>query len=273
MVDLPTGVGFCLYVTRACVEAVGPLSETYSRGYYEDVDYCLRAREAGLRNVCATGVYVGHAGSRSFRNEKRRLVARNLRILNERFPDHEPECIAFIKADPLRSARAKMEEQLTPEGIVVLLLAPPSQGAFWLLSAYVRLRNRDATSIVSTVKSTTETPASRSKAVRIAPQSLTFALSDGFAMVRLQAYLRRLRPQPIEPLAPHALPDSALRVAFALQIPVRLALGDLDWMFNRDFTFGRACPHADRPGHCHTCACPGMTTPPPNEVRHRSART
>jgi GT2 family glycosyltransferase len=124
VVDLPTGVGFCLFITRACVEAVGPLSETYSRGYYEDVDYCLRAREAGLRNVCATGVYVGHAGSRSFRSEKRRLVVRNLKILNERFPDHELECLAFIKADPLSSARAKLEEQFAPEGTVVLLLAP-----------------------------------------------------------------------------------------------------------------------------------------------------
>ena len=55
IVDLPNGVGFCLYVTRACIEAIGPLSETYSRGYYEDVDYCLSARELGFRNVCATG--------------------------------------------------------------------------------------------------------------------------------------------------------------------------------------------------------------------------
>ena len=266
IVDLPTGIGFCLYITRACLQAVGALSETYSRGYYEDVDYCLRAREIGLRNVCATGVYVGHAGTRSFRSEKRRLVVRNLKILNERFPDHELECVTFLKADPLRSARAKLEEQLLPEGTVVLLLAPAESGR-----ALARERARqieeqgydlhsihcevDEGNACITIKSARDS----------APQSLTFALADGFALVRLQVYLRRLRPQAIELLASHALPDAALRVAYDLQIPVRLPIGDLDWMLDRDFAFGRACPHADRPGHCRTCVCPGMTTPSPIE--------
>jgi O-antigen biosynthesis protein len=266
VVDLPSGVGFCLYITRACVEVVGSLSENYSRGYYEDVDYCLRAREAGLRNVCATGVYVGHAGSRSFRSDKRSLVVRNLKTLNERFPNHELECVAFIRADPLRSARAKIEEQLTPKGTVVLLSAPAESGRALALERARQIEEQgcdlhcihcefDDGNVCVTIKSIRES----------APQSLTFSLSDGSALVRLQAYLRRLRPQAIELLAPHALPDAALRVAFALQIPVRLALGDLDWMFVRDFAFGRACPHADRPGHCPTCVCPGTTTPPPNK--------
>ena len=54
-VDLPNGIGFCLYITRACLDAVGPLPEIYARGYYEDVEFCLRAREKGFRNVCAVG--------------------------------------------------------------------------------------------------------------------------------------------------------------------------------------------------------------------------
>ena len=265
IVDLPTGVGFCLYITRECVEAVGPLSETYSRGYYEDVDYCLKAREAGLRNVCATGVYVGHAGCRSFRSEKRRLVLRNLKILNERFPGHELECLAFVKADPLRSARVRLEEQLAPEGTVVLLLAPAVSGRTLALERARHIEDQgcglhcihcevDDGNACVTIKSLRES----------APQSLTFALADGSAMARLQAYLSRLRPRAIELLAPHALPDAALRVAFALQLPVRLVLGDLDWVFDGNFAFGRACPHAERPGRCRSCVCP-ETTVPPNE--------
>src|SRR5262249_15801465 len=66
VVDLPSGTGFCLYITRACIDAVGHLSETFERGYLEDIDFCLRAREQGFRNICAPNVYVGHAGSRSF---------------------------------------------------------------------------------------------------------------------------------------------------------------------------------------------------------------
>ena len=44
VIDVPSGIGFCLYVTRDCLSAVGGLSENFERGYLEDVDLCLRAR-------------------------------------------------------------------------------------------------------------------------------------------------------------------------------------------------------------------------------------
>jgi GT2 family glycosyltransferase len=84
IVTIPNGIGFCLYVTRACLDSVGALSNRYHRGYLEDVDFCLRARECGFRNVCAPFVYVGHAGSRSFGKGKRSLVVRNLAIIERR---------------------------------------------------------------------------------------------------------------------------------------------------------------------------------------------
>ena len=49
----PIGTGFCLLITRECLDAVGFLSEDYYRGYVEDVDFCLHARAKGFRNVCA----------------------------------------------------------------------------------------------------------------------------------------------------------------------------------------------------------------------------
>ena len=113
-IDMPNGIGFCLYITRACLDAVGPLPELYERGYYEDVEFCLRAQEKNLRNVCATGIYVGHAGARSFAGEKRRLVMRNLRKLKRRFPDHVIEAAAFVEADPLQSARGAIEALAPP---------------------------------------------------------------------------------------------------------------------------------------------------------------
>ncbi|HJP67395.1 MAG TPA: glycosyltransferase family 2 protein [Sphingomicrobium sp.] len=109
IVDIPNGIGFCLYVTRACLNAVGLLSHSYCRGYLEDVDFCLRARQHRLRNVCATSVYVGHVGTRSFGAEKRSLVVRNLKIVEQRFPAYRSECADFILADPLRAARQAIE--------------------------------------------------------------------------------------------------------------------------------------------------------------------
>ena len=51
-------------------------------------------------------------------------MVRNLAILEGRFPEHRLECAAFLKADPLAPARAKLEERLVPDGAVVLLVSP-----------------------------------------------------------------------------------------------------------------------------------------------------
>ena len=251
IIDLPSGVGFCLYITRAGMEAVGQLSEAYSRGYYEDVDFCLKAHEMGLRNVCATDVFVGHAGTRSFMDEKRSLVVRNLAILNDRFPRHEIDCAAFLSADPLAPARARLEERLTPVGPVVLLIAPASSGRLLALERARQIEDSgsglhcihcefDDVDGCVTIRSVRGT----------APQSLAFALADPPALQRLQDYLTRARPQSVEVFAPHALPEAIFHLAYALDVPVRLALGDLDWICDREFTFGSSCPDAAFPGQC-----------------------
>src|SRR4029079_15889508 len=107
--DMPNGNGFCMYITRRCLDTVGLLSTDFNRGYFEDVEYCLRASAAGFRSVCATDVFVGHAGSRSFKAQKRSLVVRNLGVLEGRWPAYRAASAAFVAADPLRSARARIE--------------------------------------------------------------------------------------------------------------------------------------------------------------------
>ena len=115
-IPMPNGIGFCLYVRRDCFQSVGALSHLYAPGYGEDIEFCLTAAERGFRNVCAADVFVGHAGSLSFRAAKRALVVRNLRVLHERFPEYRAECAAFLHADPLAKARARAERNLPPAG-------------------------------------------------------------------------------------------------------------------------------------------------------------
>ncbi len=87
IVDLPNGVpDLPLHQAPVPRSRRRTVRRAFRRGYFEEVDFCLRARDAGFRSVCAPDVYVGHAGSRSFRHEKKILVARNLRILGNRFP-------------------------------------------------------------------------------------------------------------------------------------------------------------------------------------------
>jgi len=105
IVDIPNGVGFCLYITRACLDKIGLLSESFGRGYFEDVEFSLRARAHGLRCVCLPSLYVGHAGSKSFKAEKAPLVARNSGVLRVLHPKYAVEFAAFAATDPLRPSR------------------------------------------------------------------------------------------------------------------------------------------------------------------------
>jgi len=55
------GVVFaCAYLRREVVDAIGGLSEDYE-SYFEDTDYCLRARERGFRVLCCGGTTLVHA--------------------------------------------------------------------------------------------------------------------------------------------------------------------------------------------------------------------
>ncbi|MHB2166861.1 glycosyltransferase [Alsobacter sp. R-9] len=102
-VDLPNGIGFCLYVRNEALRAVGGLdADRYERGYLEEVDFSLRVAEAGYRNICAPTVFVGHQGEASFGATKRSLVTANAAALMRRWPEIEQQTSAFLRDDPLR---------------------------------------------------------------------------------------------------------------------------------------------------------------------------
>lgn len=61
------GVVFaCVYIKREVVERVGPLDEDYT-SYFEDSDYCLKARGHGFRVVCCGSATVVHHENTSTR--------------------------------------------------------------------------------------------------------------------------------------------------------------------------------------------------------------
>ncbi len=231
VVDLPNGVGFCLYIKRGCLDAVGNLPDLYSRGYYEDVEFCLTAAERGWRNVCATGVFVGHAGAKSFKGEKRRLVLRNLGILEARFPEYRFECAAFLKADPLAPARARIEECLTPKSPAVLLVSASASArlaagerARQIASADGRLscifcvyRDLDATAIFR-------------GAAGGAPQTLAFSLSDPVGIARLRSYLEALDPSAVELFDIQSIPTEVLAAVLELPAKIHVVLADSQWL-------------------------------------------
>ncbi len=202
-IDVPSGIGFCLYVTRDCLSAVGGLSENFERGYLEDVDLCLRARAKGFRNVCASSVYVGHHGSKSFQHEKRSLVLRNLDILDQRFPDYRRECRAFEIADPLRPARARLDRALTwPSDPSVLILG--NQRSFAVAeerARHLRMRGERAILLLR------ERGVVHLKvADGTSPQAVQLGFGTRTAVAEAADIIARLHPDRVEIVDPDPLP-------------------------------------------------------------------
>jgi hypothetical protein len=95
---LPTGNGFCMYIRRSVIDAVGILDEAaFPQGYGEENDFCQRASARGLRHVIAGNVYVRHARSASFGHERRaQLGAVGMSVLRERWPNYEADVAATL---------------------------------------------------------------------------------------------------------------------------------------------------------------------------------
>ncbi|MFL5255019.1 MAG: glycosyltransferase [Rhodopila sp.] len=110
LVDIPVGVGFCLFLRRDCLNAVGTFrADLFAQGYGEENDLCLRARMLGWRNVALTGLFVGHIGGSSFGSDAAHLRARNSRILERLHPGHQALINDFIACDPLAATRRRID--------------------------------------------------------------------------------------------------------------------------------------------------------------------
>lgn len=109
-VNVPTGNGFCMYVTRKAIDKVGILDiEAFSRGYGEENDFCMRAKNAGFINIIADDTYIYHKRSASFKEEKQQLIANNRKILDERYPTYSMEIKVFSESEQLKADRSRIK--------------------------------------------------------------------------------------------------------------------------------------------------------------------
>jgi GT2 family glycosyltransferase len=115
--EIPTAVGFCMYVRRACLERVGAFdAERFGRGYGEENDFCLRAAAAGWRHVLAADVFVFHEGAVSFAAGRAERVANATAALLERHPGYSALIQEFIERDPLAARRASIDRARAARG-------------------------------------------------------------------------------------------------------------------------------------------------------------
>ncbi|ROU02993.1 glycosyltransferase [Histidinibacterium lentulum] len=106
LAEAPTGVGFCMAISREWLAKEPAFDTVFGRGYGEEVDWCQKIRARGGRHLGHGGVFVEHRGGQSFGSqEKLERVARNNAIVSSRYPPYDREVQDFIAADPLLTCR------------------------------------------------------------------------------------------------------------------------------------------------------------------------
>jgi GT2 family glycosyltransferase len=105
-IDIPTAIGFCMLMTRACLDAVGKFDiEHFPRGYGEENDFSMRAAAKGFRNVLCPNAYVAHEGSQSFSDEKHDLMREGGERLLSLYPNYNELVAEWIARDPVKERR------------------------------------------------------------------------------------------------------------------------------------------------------------------------
>ena len=142
-VEVPVGVGFCLYVRRDCLNEVGEFdAAAFGLGYGEEVDFCLRARAKNWTHRVAGDVFVYHASGSSFGTRKAALLDRSQRLLNLRYPGYDRHIATYLAADPLHSLRRRLDEHRLASlgGRFVVLLTLALEGG---VARFVAERERE----------------------------------------------------------------------------------------------------------------------------------
>ena len=121
--EVPTGVGFCMYIRRACLETVGLFDvANFGKGYGEENDFCIRAIEAGWVNLHALDTFVRHAGGISFGDTKSERELQAMQTLRRLHPGYESEVHAYLQRDPAAPARLSVDiARITASGRPVVL--------------------------------------------------------------------------------------------------------------------------------------------------------
>jgi len=116
--SIPTAVGFCMYIRRACLDKVGAFdAERFGRGYGEENDFCLRASAAGWRHVLAADVFVYHEGAVSFFEGRAERLAAAAAALLDRHPEYSALVRDFIRQDSLAGLRTRIDKARAAMGV------------------------------------------------------------------------------------------------------------------------------------------------------------
>ena len=108
--EIPTAVGFCMYIKRSCLDETGPFDEeNFGQGYGEECDFSLRASAREWKHTVAADIFVYHEGAVSFASESNERKHRADKIMDELHPQYHQLVTDFIQLDPLYKFRSNVD--------------------------------------------------------------------------------------------------------------------------------------------------------------------
>lgn len=280
--EVPSGVGFCLYIRSEALDAVGPLDEAFGLGYGEEVDFCRRAHAEGFLNVLDDRTFVYHHGHRSMDEHG---VVRDTTVgsqaadeeLLRRHPDLRAAVASFLATGHVRqiadawAGQIRVYRPKRRPRLWLQLWTDPHRGAGGVESVSQTLVEH-LSSVYEVLVSWTDSrrvyleEPTASLRERHLPQSswpLPPAAWDGGRLVRdpelVSAWsdmLTRYRVDAVYALHAMGAAPVAMAAAKALGLPVTLAAHDYA-LLCPDYTLmgprGHHCGAPDDPDGCRAC--------------------
>lgn len=104
--EAPTAHGFCMYMRRDALDAIGDFDEqSFPRGYGEENDWSMRALAADFLNLLAPHVFVKHVQGVSFGAERARLIASTRAVVDDAHPSYRPLVGEWMRSDAMGVVR------------------------------------------------------------------------------------------------------------------------------------------------------------------------
>jgi len=119
--EIPTAVGFCMFLKRDALDEIDIFDEAYGMGYGEENDWCMRARRAGYKHYLADDCFVYHEGHVSMRavnqiQEEQTTHPQNEALLQQKYPEYRQTIERYLQRNKdLRSIREHYAKVLIAE--------------------------------------------------------------------------------------------------------------------------------------------------------------
>lgn len=258
-IELPVGVGLCLFIRRACIRETGLLDEdNFAVGYGEETDYCLRARALGWRHVASAEVFIAHSGGCSYGRMKEPLKRRGARLLNSLHPGYDGFVREFLAADPLLDARRAIDlRRLQDEAQEpVLLVTLNLDGG---VRRHVQERQREWNSVghtvivLQTVEEGMEAGSLTLLVESLGLDNLIFHFPEDAGL--LGDLLKILKLSHLEIHHFLGLPASVLEIILSLPVSYDIYLHDYSWVCPRVTLIGGNGTYCGEPDleECEVC--------------------